>query len=162
MGVTVFVDALGPRSSATTHGEAGVAYFWILPDLGMNYTLNRPLMDGAATSRIEEVRAAAPKMIDFDSWYSTWLALAKAAEADGRWIDAATYYHQAEFYLPAGEPGADCTTSSQRTTRRAWTASRATSVWRSHTAVGTCRVPAAGRGAEPSHPGLQRRLRLVR
>jgi hypothetical protein len=29
--------------------------------------------------------------------------LAKKAESEGRWIDAASYYHGAEFYLPAGD-----------------------------------------------------------
>src|SRR5207237_78013 len=40
---------------------------------------------------------------DFDSWHQCWLDLAKRAEREVRWLDAATYYHQAEFYLPAGE-----------------------------------------------------------
>jgi hypothetical protein len=69
----------------------------------MNYTLNRPLLDGHATNRIEEIRAVAPEIKDFDSWYKVWLGLAKRAESAGRWLDAATYYHQAEFYLPTGE-----------------------------------------------------------
>lgn len=69
----------------------------------MNYTLNRPLFDGRATSRIEEVRAIAPKIIDFDGWYNCWLETARRAETEERWLDAATYYHQAEFYLPAGQ-----------------------------------------------------------
>jgi hypothetical protein len=80
-----------------------MAFFQFLSDAGMNYTLNRPLLDGRAKERIEEVRSIAPKIKDFHSWYAAWLELAKRAEADGRWLDAATYYHQAEFYLPAGE-----------------------------------------------------------
>jgi len=83
--------------------QKGGAYFYFLADEGMNYTLNRPLLDGHATNRIEEIRAVAPEIKDFDSWYKVWLGLAKRAEAEGRWLDAATYYHQAEFYLPAGE-----------------------------------------------------------
>lgn len=80
-----------------------MAYFDLIPDRGMNYTLNRALADGAAKVRVEEARELAPKLKDFDSWYATWLDAAKRAEAQGRWLDASLYYHMAEFYLPAGE-----------------------------------------------------------
>jgi hypothetical protein len=80
-----------------------MTYFYMLEDLGMNYTLNRPLFDGSATSRVEEVRSIASKIVDFNSWHQCWLDLARQAERESRWLDAATYYHQAEFYLPAGE-----------------------------------------------------------
>jgi len=80
-----------------------MAYYRLLKDLGMNYTLNRPLFDGKAKARLQEVSAAAPQIKDFDSWGMVWLRLAKNAEKERRWLDAATYYHQAEFYLPAGE-----------------------------------------------------------
>jgi pimeloyl-ACP methyl ester carboxylesterase len=79
-----------------------VTYFSFLSDEGMNYTLNRPLLDGKAVNRVDEVRAVAPQITDIATWDTTWLALAKRAEAQQRWLDAASYYHQAEFYLPAG------------------------------------------------------------
>jgi pimeloyl-ACP methyl ester carboxylesterase len=80
-----------------------MAYLHILPDLSMNYTLNRPLNDGKATARIEETRVLASQIKDFDTWSSVWLGAAKKAEKEQRWGDAAAYYHNAEFYLPAGE-----------------------------------------------------------
>jgi hypothetical protein len=80
-----------------------MAYFHFLKDQGMNYTLNRPLLDGNAPSRTEEIRAMAARITDFDSWHTAWLALAKRAEAEERWLEAASYYHGAEFYLPAGD-----------------------------------------------------------
>ncbi len=80
-----------------------MAYLHMLSDLGMNYTLNRPLMDGQAKARIQEVGAVATQIKDFESWGAAWLGLAKKAEKEQRWLDAATYYHQAEFYLPAGD-----------------------------------------------------------
>jgi hypothetical protein len=70
-----------------------MAYFRLLADLRMNYTLNRPLLDGQAASRIEEVRAIAPQIKDFATWHTAWLALARTAEKEQRWLDAATYYH---------------------------------------------------------------------
>jgi hypothetical protein len=48
-----------------------MAYLHLLPDLGMNYTLNRPLFDGKATSRITKVSAVAPQIEDFDKLLGT-------------------------------------------------------------------------------------------
>jgi len=78
-------------------------YLHLLADPGMNYTLNRPLLDGTSSSRIAEVTAVAPQITDYASWHDVWLGLAKRAEAEHRWLDAASYYHGAEFYLPAGD-----------------------------------------------------------
>ena len=78
-------------------------YIHMLSDPGMNYTLNRPLLDGTSAARITEINAVAPQIKDYESWHAVWLGLAKRAEAEKRWIDAASYYHGAEFYLPAGE-----------------------------------------------------------
>ena len=78
-------------------------FMHLLPDQGMNYTLNRPLLDGTSPARLTEIGAVAPQIKDYDSWHTIWLGLAKQAEAEERWLDAASYYHGAEFYLPAGE-----------------------------------------------------------
>jgi len=78
-------------------------FLHLLPDLGMNYTFNRPLLDGTSPARLKELGAIAPRIKDYDSWYTVWLEVAKKAEADKRWLDAASYYHGAEFYLPAGD-----------------------------------------------------------
>jgi hypothetical protein len=45
----------------------------------------------------------APQIRGYDSWHAVWLELARRAEAEKRWLDAASYYRGAEFYLPAGE-----------------------------------------------------------
>jgi hypothetical protein len=78
-------------------------YNHMLPDPGMNYTLNRPLLDGTSPSRLKEIGAVAPRIKDYESWHKVWLELATRAEAEKRWADAAYYYHGAEFYLPAGD-----------------------------------------------------------
>jgi hypothetical protein len=80
-----------------------MAYFHLLADPHMNYTLNRPLADGEATARIAEAKALAPKIKDIDTWTATFLEAAKRAESEKRWLDAAAYYHQVEFFLPAGD-----------------------------------------------------------
>jgi pimeloyl-ACP methyl ester carboxylesterase len=78
-------------------------YFDLVKDRGMNYTLNRALGDGAATTRIARANMVAPKLTDFDAWSALWLEEAHNAEKAEQWLDAAHYYHNAEFYLPAGE-----------------------------------------------------------
>ena len=78
-------------------------YIHLLADPGMNYTMNRPLLDGTSTFRLNEVSSIAPQIKDYDTWYTAWLNLAKKAESEKRYIDAASYYHGAEFYLPAGD-----------------------------------------------------------
>jgi pimeloyl-ACP methyl ester carboxylesterase len=78
-------------------------YLHFLPDPGMNYTFNRPLLDGTSPARLKELGAIAPRIKDYDSWHTVWLEVAKKAESEKRWSDAASYYHGAEFYLPAGD-----------------------------------------------------------
>jgi DNA-binding transcriptional LysR family regulator len=80
-------------------------FLHMLPDVGMNYTFNRPLLDGTSPARLKELGAIAPRIKDYDSWYAVWLEVAKKAEAEKRWLDAASYYHGAEFYLPALQAG---------------------------------------------------------
>jgi hypothetical protein len=78
-------------------------FIHMLPDPGMNYTFNRPLLDGTSPARLKELSAIAPRIRDYESWYTVWLEVAKKAEAEKRYLDAASYYHGAEFYLPAGD-----------------------------------------------------------
>jgi hypothetical protein len=80
-----------------------IPFMHMLPDPGMNYTFNRPLLDGTSPARLKELSAIAPHIKDYDSWHTAWLEVARKAEAEKRWADAASYYHGAEFYLPAGD-----------------------------------------------------------
>ena len=79
-----------------------MAFLQMMPDQGMNYTFNRPLLDGTSPARLKELSAIAPRITDYESWHKVWLETARKAEAGKRWADAASYYHGAEFYLPAG------------------------------------------------------------
>ena len=54
-----------------------MAFIHMLSDLGMNYTLNRPLLDGTSQARIKEIGAVAPQIKDYESWHAVWLGLAK-------------------------------------------------------------------------------------
>ena len=36
-------------------------FLHMLPDLGMNYTFNRPLLDGTSPARLKELSAIAPR-----------------------------------------------------------------------------------------------------
>jgi hypothetical protein len=90
-------------ATATNQRRVAMPFMHMLLDPGMNYTFNRPLLDGTSPARLKEVGAIAPRIKDYDSWHTAWLELAKRAEAEKRWLDAASYYHGAEFYLPAGD-----------------------------------------------------------
>jgi hypothetical protein len=57
-------------------------FMQMLPDPGMNYTFNRPLLDGTSPARLKEVGAIAPRIKDYDSWNTAWLDLAKRAEVE--------------------------------------------------------------------------------
>jgi hypothetical protein len=87
-------------------------YMHMLADPGMNYTLNRPLMDGTSQARIREVGAVASQITDYQSCHDVWLTLAKRAEAENRWLDAASYYHGAEFICPPARFATGYTTTS--------------------------------------------------
>ena len=115
-------------------------FMHLLPDQGMNYTLNRPLLDGTSPARLTEIGAVAPQIKDYDSWHTIWLGLAKQAEAEERWLDAASYYHGAEFYLPAGEARNGLYDDFTRTWALGMKGSRGTSASRSPIPAGTCRV----------------------
>jgi hypothetical protein len=60
-------------------------FLHMLPDVGMNYTFNRPLLDGTSPARLKELSAIAPRIKDYDSWYTVWLEVAKKAEAEKRY-----------------------------------------------------------------------------
>jgi hypothetical protein len=51
-------------------------YIHVLSDPGMNYTLNRPLLDGTSAARITEISVVAPQIKDYESWHAVWLGLA--------------------------------------------------------------------------------------
>lgn len=58
-------------------------FIQMLPDPGMNYTLNRPLLDGSSPARMKEIGAVAPRIKDYGSWQEVWLELATTEEALG-------------------------------------------------------------------------------
>jgi hypothetical protein len=95
-------SVFGPQLNPDQRRRA-MPFLHMLPDVGMNYTFNRPLLDGTSPARLKELSAIAPRIKDYDSWYTVWLEVAKKAEVEKRWLDAASYYHGAEFYLPAGD-----------------------------------------------------------
>ena len=83
-------------------------YMHLLPDAGMNYTLNRPLLDGTSAARITEISAVAPQIKDYESWRAVWLGFARRAEAEKRWIDATA---RSSIFPPAKSATASTMTS---------------------------------------------------
>jgi hypothetical protein len=54
-------------SQATQSTEKSHALHASPADPGMNYTLNRPLLDGTSPARLKEVGSIAPEIKDYDS-----------------------------------------------------------------------------------------------
>jgi hypothetical protein len=96
-------DTLGPspqfrvwhpacqRAAAVRVEGVSDAVYASAVDPGMNFTLNRPLMDGTSQARIAEIGAVASQLTNYQSWHDVWLMLAKRAESEQRWLDAASY-----------------------------------------------------------------------
>src|ERR1700759_2257332 len=91
MASTPILINVSPRPH-TKQQEHTMAFMQMLPDLGMNYTFNRPLLDGTSPARLKELSAIAPRIKDYESWHTVWLEVAQRAEAEKRWADAASYY----------------------------------------------------------------------
>ena len=47
-----------------------MAFMQMLPDQGMNYTFNRPLLDGTSPARLKELGAIAPRITGYQSWHA--------------------------------------------------------------------------------------------
>lgn len=70
-----------------------------------NFQMNRFLEPYYEDSAIQEtVRRAAAQIVDTESWYETWTALAGQADSDHRYGLAASYYQLADFYLSEDDP----------------------------------------------------------
>src|SRR6266581_4764989 len=79
-------------------------YYQLHPDQGMNFQMNRVLTYGQEAGRLEEIKAIAARITDYESWYSEWVAPAHRAEEEQRFLHAAYAYRMAEFFLLEGRP----------------------------------------------------------
>jgi pimeloyl-ACP methyl ester carboxylesterase len=70
------------------------------PVPAVNFELNRWL----PLARESEIAAAAARIRSFPDWTREMLALAAAAEREGRELHASTYFRAAEFFLPFNDP----------------------------------------------------------
>ena len=77
-----------------------VGYHRFHSDVGLNFQLNRFLPGG----RLDEFRAAAERIHGLGDWKREMLALAEAAQVEGRLAHAACYFRTAEFFIPLGDP----------------------------------------------------------
>lgn len=92
-------------------------YVHLLPDPGMNYTLNRPLLDGTSPSRLKEIGAVAPRIKDYESWHTVWLELARRAEAENAGLTLPLTITAQSFIFRLATPATSSTTTSRATGR---------------------------------------------
>jgi hypothetical protein len=62
-----------------------MAFMQMLPDVGMNYTFNRPLLDGTSPARLKEIGAIAPRIKDYNSWQFGLRSPKKPKPKSGGW-----------------------------------------------------------------------------
>ena len=89
-------------------------FLHMLPDPGMNYTFNRPLLDGTSPARLKELGAVAPRIKDYESWYTVWLEVAKKAESkNGGSTQPLTITERSSIWPPATSAMGSTTTSRE-------------------------------------------------
>ncbi len=74
-------------------------FYYLHPDIGMNFQMNRVLTYGEQAGCLKDIAAIAAKIHDFESWHMEWLNLAQHAEQERRYLRAAYGYRMAEFFL---------------------------------------------------------------
>jgi len=79
-----------------------VGYYRFLDEVNMNFQLNRFLTIG--TARFEDLEGAASRITTLADWRREFLALAEAADSEGRTLNAMTYFRAAEFFMIDGDP----------------------------------------------------------
>jgi pimeloyl-ACP methyl ester carboxylesterase len=81
-----------------------MAYYTLIDEPQMNFTVNRILTYGERAAKLEEVKEICAGIRDFGTWYEAWIRLAARAEREGRLMHAAYYYRMAEFFLSDTDP----------------------------------------------------------
>ena len=100
-------DARGSPSPWPDRKTFAMPYLHLLSDPGMNYTLNRPLLDGNSPARFPEISALALQIKDYASWHTVSLGLAKPRT--NALLDAASYYHRGILSARRRRPLTACT-----------------------------------------------------
>src|SRR5262245_32690484 len=109
-----FGSNMSPRAPPNPRRQI-MAFLHMLPDVGMNYTFNRPLLDGTSPARLKELSAVAHRIKDYESWYTVWLEVAKKAESEKRcWMPPPTITAPNSICPPA-TCGTRSTTTSRET-----------------------------------------------
>jgi hypothetical protein len=81
-----------------------MSFYQLLPDVGMNFQMNRVLTYGEQAGRLKDIQAIATRIYDFETWYAEWKNLAIKAEKEKRYLHAAYGYRMAEFFLTESRP----------------------------------------------------------
>ena len=79
-----------------------VGTFDLHPESNMNFQLNRQITLGGG--RLEDMQAVAPRIKNLEDWKREFLNLARVAEKEERFLNAASYYRGADFFMTPGDP----------------------------------------------------------
>jgi len=92
------------RATAAAAGAFPVGYHHLHPDVSMNFQMNRWYSWVGEAEMLEEMRAAAPRILSYADWKKEFLALAENAARNGHRLRAGYYWRSAEFFMAAGDP----------------------------------------------------------
>lgn len=81
-----------------------VGYYQLHQDVGMNFQLNRWFDWVGEKGMLDEMRAVAPRIKDYEDWKREFLALAEDASQNGHVLRAGFYYRSANFYMRTDDP----------------------------------------------------------
>ncbi len=79
-------------------------YHALHPDVSLNFQMNRWFSWVAEPEMLDDLRDAGRRIQGYADWKREFLALAKAAEANGHRLRAAFHWRSADFFMLPGDP----------------------------------------------------------
>ena len=73
-------------------------------DVSMNFQMNRWFRWVGEPGKLDEMRSAAPRIVNYVDWKREFLALAEKAAARGHVLRAGFYFRAADFFMRADDP----------------------------------------------------------
>ena len=97
-------DQIQLRSSTDAPFQFPVGYHRLHPDVSLNFQMNRFYNWVGDTQMLDEMRAVAPRIVDYTDFTREFLALAEHALANRQQLKGAFYLRAAEFFMFPSDP----------------------------------------------------------
>jgi len=97
-------DQIQIRSSTAAPFQFPVGYHRLHPDVSLNFQMNRFYNWVGDTQMLDEMRAVAPRIVDYTDFTREFLALAEHALTNDQSLKGAFYLRAAEFFMFPSDP----------------------------------------------------------